>query len=75
MTPVYSHLVLSGWHGSSTQLVVTVGMTPCRYRILAIARTRLAGRGRWLEPGETALVQKSAVRHGEHSKPYLGGGR
>lgn len=70
MTPVYSYLVLQGWHGVSSQLVVTVGETPKRFRIMALVRTRLAGRGRWLEPGKTALVPKTAVRHGEHSKPY-----
>jgi hypothetical protein len=71
VTPVYSYLVLQGWHGSSSQLVVTIGDTPKRFRIMALARTRLAGRGRWLDPGQTALVPKSAVRHGEHSKPYV----
>lgn len=74
MTPVYSHLVLQGWHGVSSQLVVTVGETPRRFRILALTRTRLAGRDRWLLPGETALVPKTAVRHGEHSGPYTPGG-
>lgn len=37
--------------------------------LLHQTRTRLAGRGRWLEPGQEALVPKSAVRHGEWSKP------
>ena len=68
-TPVYSYLVLAGWHGSSATKVLTVGETPKRFRIRAIERTRLAGRGRWLEPGQETLVPKSAVRHGEHSKP------
>jgi hypothetical protein len=70
VTPIYSYLIISGWHGSSSTLVVTVGMTPKRFRIMAITRTRLAGRGRWLEPGMTALVPKTAVQHGEWSKPY-----
>lgn len=69
MTPIYSYLVLSGWHGSSAVKVITVGETPTRFRIQAITRTRLAGRGRWLEPGDTALVPKHAVRHGEWSVP------
>jgi len=68
-TPVYSYLVLSGWHGTSSTRVITVGATPQRYRIRAITRTRLPGRGRWLEPGEETLVPKTAVRHGEWSKP------
>lgn len=68
-TPVFSYLVISGWHGATAQKVITVGMTPHRFRIRAITRTRLAGRGRWLEPGEEVLVPKTAVRHGEFSKP------
>lgn len=70
MTPVYSHLVLHGWHGASSQLVVTVGVTPKMFRIMAIVRTRLPGRGRWLDPGGTVLVPKTAVRHGGWSRPY-----
>lgn len=69
MTPVYSYLVISGWHGTSSTRVITVGSTPKRFRIKAITRTKLAGRGRWLEPGQEALVPKTAVRHGEWSKP------
>ena len=65
VTPVYSYLVISGWHGSTAQMVVTVGITPKRFRVRAITRTRLTGRNRWLEPGDIALVPKSAVRHGE----------
>lgn len=68
MTPVYSYLTITGWHGSTSTLVMTVGMTPKRFRIRAITRTRLAGRNRWLDPGEEALVPKSAVRHGSWSK-------
>lgn len=69
MTPIYSFLVINGWHGSSATQVLTVGITPKRFRIRAITRTRLAGRGRYLEPGEEALVPKSAVRHGSWSTP------
>ena len=69
MTPVYSYLVISGWSGASATKVITVGSTPQRFRIRAITRTRLAGRNRWLEPGEEALVPKTAVRHGEWSAP------
>lgn len=70
MTPVHSLLVISGWHGTTSTPVLTVGITPKRFRIRAIERTRLSGRNRWLEPGEEALVPKSAVRHGEWSKPF-----
>jgi hypothetical protein len=52
VTPVYSYLVISGWHGASSTLVMTVGITPRRYRIRAITRTKLVGRNRWLEPGD-----------------------
>lgn len=69
MTPIHSYLVLQGWHGTTTTPVLTVGITPKRFRIRAVQRTRLAGRNRWLEPGQEALVSKSAVRHGEWSKP------
>lgn len=72
MTPVYAYLVLSGWHGTTATKVLTVGMTPKRFRIRAIARTKLQGRNRWLEPGKEALVPKSAVRHGEWSSPERG---
>lgn len=69
MTPVYSMLVISGWNGATTQRVITVGATRNRFRIRAISRTKLAGRGRWLEPGQEALVPKTAVRHGQNSRP------
>lgn len=65
--PVYSYLVVSGWGGNTATKVITVGETPHRFRIRAITPTRLAGRNRWLAPGEEALVPKTAVRHGEWS--------
>jgi hypothetical protein len=55
-------LRITGWHGSTHQRVLVVGETPKRRRIRAITRTRLAGRGRWLEPGEEALVPSTAVQ-------------
>lgn len=63
-TPVYSYLTITGWHGSTSTLVMTVGMTAKRFRIRALTRTRLAGRNRWLEPGEETLVPKTAITHG-----------
>ena len=49
--------------GSNTeQPIVVVGETPKKYRIRADQRTRLAGRSRWLEPGQTTLVPRTAVR-------------
>jgi hypothetical protein len=62
VTPVAGLLVLEGWEGSSVQSVAVIGMTPHRFRIQALTRTRLAGRGRYLEIGEVALVPKTAVR-------------
>jgi hypothetical protein len=56
--PVYSYL--------GVYRVITVGITPKRFRIRAIERTKV-GR-RWLEAGEEALVKKSELRHGEYSK-------
>ncbi|MDQ6900234.1 MAG: hypothetical protein M3072_12125 [Candidatus Dormibacteraeota bacterium] len=51
----------NGWAGRSSQEVLVVEETAKRYRIQAITRTRLAGRRRWLDPGQTALVPKHAV--------------
>lgn len=69
MTPIHSYLVLQGWHGTTSTPVLTVGITPKRFRIRAVQRTKLAGRNRWLEPGQETLVPKTAVRHGEWSTP------
>lgn len=69
MTPVYSLLTTKDYGGTHVTRVVTVGETPKRFRIRAIIRTKLAGRNHWLEPGQEALVPKTAVRHGEWSTP------
>jgi hypothetical protein len=55
-------LVLAGWHGVTHQAIEVIGETPKRYRIRALEQTLLAGRRRWLEAGETALVPRGAVR-------------
>lgn len=55
-------LVLDGWDGRSYTEVEVIGQTPKRLRIRAIKRTKLAGRDRWLEPGQIALVPTYAVR-------------
>jgi len=55
-----AELMLTGWHGFSKQPVEVIGETPKRYRIRAEKLTRLAGRHRYLEPGKTALVPKTA---------------
>lgn len=61
MCPVYAFLTICGWHGTTSTRVVIVGRTSKRVRIRAITRTKLAGRNRWLEPGEEALVPNTAV--------------
>lgn len=55
-------LTLDGYGGRTATLVEIVGQTPKRLRIRAIERTRLAGRRRYLEIGETALVPTYAVK-------------
>jgi hypothetical protein len=60
-TPRFGSLMLNGWHGVSRRRVEIVGETAKRYRIRAIEKTKLAGRSRWLNAGETALVPKYAV--------------
>ena len=51
------------WAGRRAVPVVVVGETPTRYRIRpdGAEPLRLAGRNRWLAPGATALVPRSAV--------------
>lgn len=55
-------LMLSGWGGYREEKIEIVGMTPKRYRIRALKKTKIAGRQRWLEPGETTLAPQDAVR-------------
>lgn len=55
-------LVLDGYAGRREHPCEIVGETPQRYRIQVRQRTPLAGPNRWLQPGETALVPKHAVR-------------
>lgn len=55
-------ICLGGWSGRTEAAVVVVDETAKRYRIKAIDRTKLAGRDRWIEAGQTALVPKRAVR-------------
>ena len=55
-------LLLDGWEGRTETPVEVIAETPKRYRIRAIERTRLAGRYRWLMPGEETLVPRTAVR-------------
>lgn len=57
----YGYVHLHGWHGVTRQRVEIVAKTPKRYRIRAIEPTKLAGRSRWILPGEEALVPQYAV--------------
>jgi hypothetical protein len=65
-------LCLDGWTGRYRTPCIIVGETPKRYRIQAIERMALAGRNRWLDPGQTALVPKYAVRITESGREALG---
>lgn len=62
--PLYGYIQLDGWEGRTQQLVEFVGDTPKRVRFRAINRTKLAGRSRWLEPGQTALIPHHAFTFG-----------
>lgn len=59
---IYGTLAVDGWWGRSLTRVEVIGQTAKRLRIRAIERTRMAGRDRWLEPGEVALVPTYSVR-------------
>lgn len=48
--------------GRTETRVRVIAETLTRFRIQAIERTRLAGRSRYLEPGDTVLVPKYAIR-------------
>jgi hypothetical protein len=55
------------WHGLLNETpVLVVGETPKGYRIEVIERIKLAGRRRWLNPGERTLVPRSAVKRAAH---------
>lgn len=57
-----AYLCLNSWAGYHEEPVFIVGETPARYRIAVDKRTKIAGRDRWLELGDTALVPKRAVK-------------
>lgn len=60
--PRIGTLYTSSWAGTLKQRVNVIGETPKRWRIEALKRTRLGGRRRFIEQGETALVPKFAVK-------------
>jgi hypothetical protein len=63
------YLVLNGWAGRSVTAVDVIGETPRKFRIRAIHHTRLGGRQRSLEAGETTLVPRTAVVT-DHGTPF-----
>lgn len=56
-------LNFNDWAGCRSVEVIVVGETPKKYRIKTAGEDpiRLAGRYKYLRPGEVALVPKSAV--------------
>ena len=68
MTERYADLGLTGWGGVTWTRVRVIGETPKRYRIQALQRTKLGGRCRWINEGETALVPKRALRFVESAE-------
>ncbi len=59
--PRQGYLILQGWEGRSETLCEVLAETPKCYRIKALIGMKLAGRSRWLNKGETALVPKRAI--------------
>lgn len=59
--PRQAYIQLDGWGGRTETAVLVIGETPKRYRIKAVMRTKLAGRDRYLNAGDTTLVPKRAV--------------
>lgn len=59
---IVGHLQLDGYAGRTATPVEIISTTRTHYRIKAITRTKLAGRERWLNPGDEALIPHNAVR-------------
>jgi hypothetical protein len=58
--PRYAYLQLDGYAGRTQQRVIE-HIRGSKSRIEAVTRTKLPGRGRWLEPGQSAYVPLHAV--------------
>jgi hypothetical protein len=55
------------WRGLPNETpVLVVGETPKGYRIEVIERIKLAGRRRWLNPGDRTMVPRHAVKRAAH---------
>lgn len=63
-SPKSGFLWLDTWAGRSHTPIDVIGQTPTRWRIRARQRTQLAGRGRWLEAGDVAIVPRHVVSFG-----------
>lgn len=64
--PRLAYLWMDGWAGIHSQPVTVLRETPKRYEIECRpdgAPVKLAGRARWLKPGQKVLVPKHAVRN------------
>ncbi|MBV8357448.1 MAG: hypothetical protein JO189_05865 [Deltaproteobacteria bacterium] len=62
---------INSWAGYFEQSAEIVGETSTKWRVRSNQTIRLGGRNRWLEPGETVLVPKSAVKiieEGNHAQ-------
>ena len=57
----FGFVYTNSYAGRRENRVEIIRETPKRYEIRAITRTKLAGRDRWLENGEVAMVPKWAV--------------
>jgi hypothetical protein len=62
MEPEIALLCLDGYAGRSKTKVLVIKECPKRILIEAITRTQLAGRSRWLDPGQRAYVPKRAIK-------------
>lgn len=63
--PCRANLVLDGFGGRSYTPITIIRETPKRYEIrndMEKHAIKLAGRGRWLMPGDTVLVPKTAIQ-------------
>ena len=57
-----AYLILDGWAGITRTPCRVLGETPKKFRIMPYDMPiKLGGRGRWLNPGCTALVPKCAI--------------
>jgi hypothetical protein len=61
-------LVIGGWTGRTKAAVKILDVTPEEFRIEALERVMLPGRG-FLEKGQSILVSKTVIKHVEAGDP------